>query len=220
MFAENKKTLKVHKSELNVLCSFLYSLTYSYLCTPKRKSMYIAKKLREESISEYLLYMWQVEDLIRANGCDIDKLEQTVVVPYGLPAEQHAELTEWYANLVEMMRLEGVEQCGHLQINKNIIIALTDLHIRLMHSQKFPFYQAAYYKALPFIVELRAKGGGQEKAELENCFDALYGVWMLRLQRKEVGKETAVAVADIVKFVGLLSDYYAKERAGELDIEE
>ena len=88
-----------------------------------------------------------------------------------------------------------------------------------MHSQKFPFYQAAYYKALPFIVELRAKGG-QDKSELENCFDALYGVWMLRLQRKEVGKETATAVADIVKFVGLLSDYYAKERAGELDLEE
>jgi hypothetical protein len=112
-----------------------------------------------------------------------------------------------------------VLQSGHLQINKNVIITLTDLHCRLMHSQKFPFYQAAYYKALPFIVELRAKGG-QDKSELENCFDALYGVWMLRLQRKEVSRETAGAVADIVKFVGLLSDYYAKERIGELDLED
>lgn len=180
--------------------------------------MYISRKLKEQSISEYLLYMWQVEDLIRANGCDVGRLEQTVVAAYNLPEEQRAELTEWYANLVEMMHLEGVEQSGHLQINKNVIITLTDLHFRLMHSQKFPFYQAAYYKALPFIVELRAKGG-QEKSELENCFDALYGVWMLRLQRKEVGKETAAAVADIVKFVGLLSDYYNKDRAGELDLE-
>lgn len=185
----------------------------------KIKSMYISRKLREESISEYLLYMWQVEDLIRANGCDIDKIDQSVLSAYNLPAEQHAELVEWYANLVEMMRLEHVEQGGHLQINKNVIIALTDLHCRLMHSSKFPFYQAAYYKALPFIVELRAKGG-QDKSELENCFDALYGVWMLRLQRKEVSKETATAVADIVKFVGQLSDYYAKEKAGDLDIED
>jgi hypothetical protein len=181
--------------------------------------MYISKRLKEQSISEYLLYMWQVEDLIRANGCNVDNLERTVVAAYNLPEEQRAELTEWYANLVERMRLEGVEQSGHLQINKNIIIALTDLHIRLMHSSKFPFYQAAYYKALPFIVELRAKGG-QDKAELENCFDAIYGVWMLRLQRKEVGKETVTALADIVKFVGLLSDYYTKERAGELELEE
>lgn len=181
--------------------------------------MIISKKLKEQSISEYLLYMWQVEDLIRAHSCDIDRLEQAVVTPYNLPVEQHAEMVEWYANLVEMMHLEAVEQSGHLQINKNVIISLTDLHFRLMHSQKFPFYQAAYYKALPFIVELRAKGG-QEKSELENCFDALYGVWMLRIQRKEVSTETAAAVADIVKFIGLLSDYYNKERAGELDIEE
>ena len=181
--------------------------------------MIISKKLKEQSISEYLLYMWQVEDLIRANGCNIDKLEQTVVAAYQLPEPQHGELVEWYANLVEMMRLEGVQQSGHLQINKNVIISLTELHYRLMHSQKFPFYQAAYYKALPFIVELRAKGG-QEKSELENCFDALYGIWMLRLQRKEVSKQTADAVADIVKFIGLLSDYYNKERAGELDLDE
>lgn len=162
--------------------------------------------------------MWQVEDLIRANGCDIEKIESSVVAAYNLPEAQHTQLIEWYANLVEMMRLERVEQSGHLQINKNIIISLVDLHCRLMHSQKFPFYQAAYYKALPFIVELRAKGG-QDKSELENCFDALYGVWMLRLQRKEVSKETSTAVADIVKFVGLLSDYYQKDRAGELDLE-
>ena len=181
--------------------------------------MIISKKLKEQSISEYLLYMWQVEDLIRANGCDVDKLEQSMVAPYNLPSEQHTEMVEWYANLVEMMRIEGVLQSGHLQINKNVIITLTDLHCRLMHSQKFPFYQAAYYKALPFIVELRAKGG-QDKSELENCFDALYGVWMLRLERKEVSRETAGAVADIVKFVGLLSDYYAKERIGELDLED
>ena len=212
MAKKNEFSLCSHSLKLVV------SLTYSYLCSFKAKKMFIAKNLREQSISEYLLYMWQVEDLIRANGCDIDKLEQTVVKAYNLPEEQRAELTEWYANLVEMMRFEGVEQSGHLQINKNIIIALTDLHIRLMHSQKFPFYQAAYYKALPFIVELRAKGG-QDKTELENCFDALYGVWMLRLGHKDVGKETAVAVADIVKFVGLLSDYYAKERAGELELE-
>ena len=181
--------------------------------------MYISKRLKEQSISEYLLYMWQVEDLIRANGCNVDNLERTVVATYNLPEEQRAELTEWYANLVEMMHLEGVEQGGHLQINKNVIIQLTDLHFRLMHSQKFPFYHAAYYKALPFIVELRAKGG-QGKTELENCFEVLYGVWMLRVSRKEVGKETVAAVADIVKFVALLSDYYNKEKLGELDLDE
>ena len=30
----------------------------------------IAQQLKERNIAEYLIYMWQIEDLIRANGCD------------------------------------------------------------------------------------------------------------------------------------------------------
>ena len=170
--------------------------------------MIISRKLKEQSISEYLLYMWQVEDLIRANGCDVDKLEQSMVAPYNLPAEQHAEMVEWYANLVEMMRIEGVQQSGHLQINKNVIITLTDLHCRLMHSQKFPFYQAAYYKALPFIVELRGKGNGKMKPELETALDALYGITLLRMQNKPVGAETSAAISAISNLLNMLAEKY------------
>ncbi len=180
--------------------------------------MYISRKLKEQSISEYLLYMWQVEDMIRANGCDVERLEQTVVAAYNLPEEQRVELTEWYANLVEMMHLEGVEQSGHLQINKNVIITLTDLHFRLMHSQKFPFYQAAYYKALPFIVELRAKGADKEKPELETCFEALYGILLLKLQKKEVGEETKKAQEAISTLLSMLSTYYVQDKKGELEL--
>ena len=33
--------------------------------------MFVAQKLRKESIAEYLLYMWQIEDIIRAYGCSL-----------------------------------------------------------------------------------------------------------------------------------------------------
>ena len=33
--------------------------------------MFISKQLKENNIAEYLIYMWQVEDMIRANGCDL-----------------------------------------------------------------------------------------------------------------------------------------------------
>ena len=108
---------------------------------------------------------------------------------------------------------------GHLQVNKNIIILLTDLHAQLLKSSKHPFYSAAYYKALPFIVELRAKSAeSQEKNEIENCFDALYGVMLLRMQKKEVSAETATAIDNIAKFIGLLCDYYKKDKEGELEV--
>ena len=112
--------------------------------------MKIAQQLKEKNIAEYLIYMWQVEDLIRANKCDIDLIRSNIISRY--PAEEHAPLEEWYGNLADMMRAEGVTEKGHLQINRNVIRNLTDLHADLLASTKYPFYNAAYFKALPFIV--------------------------------------------------------------------
>ena len=178
--------------------------------------MFISKQLKQQSIAEYLIYMWQVEDLIRAYGCDLERIREELVPRF--PAEQQGELAQWYEDLIEMMRREEVMQQGHLQINKNVITWLTDLHLQLLASSKFPYYNAAYYKALPFIVELRAKSeDSQQKNEIENCFDALYGVMLLRMQKKEVSAETAAAIDNIAHLIGLLSDYYKKEKAGELE---
>ena len=180
--------------------------------------MFVSKQLKESNIAEYLLYMWQVEDMIRANGMDMERISQTLVAPARLDAEREAQLVEWYENLIEMMRMEGVSERGHLQINKNIIALLTDLHLQLLKSTKFPFYSAAYYKALPFIVELRTQGDNRNLSELENCFEVLYGVLLLKLQKRDISEGTLQAVKAISQLLGLLSDYYKKDRAGVLEL--
>lgn len=179
--------------------------------------MQISQQLKEKNIAEYLIYMWQVEDIIRANDCDLDCLDQNIISRY--PEEDRPALREWYGNLVTMMREEDVREKGHLQINRNVIINLTDLHNALLASPKFPFYSAAYFKALPFIVELRGKSGKKEEPELETCFEALYGVMLLRLQKKEISPETNKAIEAISGFLSLLANYYDKERRGELELE-
>lgn len=180
--------------------------------------MYIAEQLKKKSVAEYLLYMWQVEDTLRAYELDVERIDREYIPQFGLDAEKSETLKGWYESLVEMMREEGVTEKGHLQVNKNIIILLNDLHVQLLKSSKHPFYSAAYYKALPFIVELRSKSAeSQEKGEIENCFDALYGTMLLRAQKKEVSPETATAIDNIAKFIALLSDYYQKDKAGEVD---
>lgn len=179
--------------------------------------MYIAKSLKEKNIAEYLIYMWQIEDLIRANDCDLSKISQNVIASYPYNEEQKKEVTEWYDNLINMMREEGVLEKGHLQINKNIITWLTDLHLQLLRSPKFPYYSAAYYKALPFIVELRSKGTNMEEPELETCFDALYGILLLRLQKKEISKETLKAQEAITSLLGMLAKYYQEDKQGKLE---
>ena len=67
-------------------------------------------------------------------------------------------------------------------------------------------------------MELRARSGHTDAPELENCFEALYGVMLLRLQKKPISKETQEAVAHITHLLSLLADAWRKERAGELEL--
>lgn len=182
--------------------------------------MYISQQLKQQNIAEYLLYMWQVEDMIRANGFDMEKIRKNIIAPYpSLDEKQKQELSRWYEDLINMMHDEGVMERGHVQINKNIIVWLTDLHLRLLRSPKFPYYSAAYYKALPFIVELRAKGADKDVPELETCFDAMYGVLMLKLKKKEISEETQKAIKVISDLLAILAGYYVKDKQGELELD-
>ncbi len=180
--------------------------------------MYISHQLKEQNIAEYLLYMWQIEDVIRACGLNIDRIKACMIdTVREMTDEQKQATLSWYGELIDMMHQEGVTSSGHLQINKNIIVWLTDLHLRLLASPKFPEYSAQYYKVLPYIVEIRAKGGKKELPEVENCFDMLYGVMLLRVQHKPLSEATEQATKEVSRFIAMLAAYYKKDKQGELE---
>lgn len=171
--------------------------------------MYIASLKRKENIAEYLLYMWQIEDLIRANDLDIDKIIENVVDKYdSLDLSQRKNYIEWYESLIDMMRRENIVENGHLQLNKNVIIQLYELHNTLLNDSRFTDYTAIYYKTLPFIVELRAKSSDKNCNEIETCMTALYGLLLLKLQNKDISPNTISAFNQITQFIALLSHYY------------
>ena len=87
--------------------------------------MFIADQLKKQSISEYLLYMWQVEDTIRAYGLDADRMDAEYIPLFKLDETKKIQLKKWYESLIQMMREEGVTEHGHLQVNTNVIIYLT-----------------------------------------------------------------------------------------------
>ena len=180
--------------------------------------MFIANELRKKNIAEYLLYMWQVEDTIRAFGCSMSRIRREYIERFDYTEEQKEELIDWYGNLIRMMNEEGCREGGHLQINRVTLQLLTDLHTQLLASPKFPFYNTAYYKVLPFIVELRSRGASKDESEVETCLNLLYGVMMLRLQKREITPNTQHAVKEVSTFIGMLSDYYKQDKEKPLDL--
>ena len=181
--------------------------------------MFIAKSIREKSVVEYLLYMWQMEDLIRAYGCSLTRIRREYIDRFDYTDQQKDEEEDWFGDLIRMMNQEGKREKGHLAINEVLLQDRGDLHVRLLQSTRFPFYSAEYYRVLPFIVELRQKGD-KEIGEVETCLNALYGVMLLRMRQKPISPETAHAIKAITTFLGMLSDYYIKDRTEGLEWEE
>ena len=181
--------------------------------------MFIAQELRKKNIAEYLLYMWQIEDTIRAFGCSLSRIRKEYIDRFDYTDDQKEEEADWFGNLIRMMNQEGCREQGHLQINMVVMQQLQELHAQLLASPKFPFYNSEYYKVLPFIVELRHRGADKDENEVETCFNSLYGVMMLRSQKKKITPNTQAAVKEITTFIGMLNDYYLKDKQEPLEFE-
>lgn len=170
--------------------------------------MIIAHQKRKENIVEYLIYMWQVEDLIRACRFDMDEIERRIISQYDQPDDIKQEIRRWYQELIDMMRGENVMETGHIQLNKNVVSELTDQHLRLLKSPQETVYGSLYYKALPAIVQLRSKSGGHELPEIETCLTAVYGYLLLKMQGKEISAETAESIKSISNLLAFLAAKY------------
>ena len=184
--------------------------------------MIIAQQKKKDNIAEYLLYMWQVEDLLRACDLDDDRIDQLLVSRFNdiVPSEQIPAIRQWYLELRDMMLSEGKRQSGHLQINVNVIADMTELHLRLLKEGQDAIYTSCFYSTLPYIVELRGREGENKLGELETCFTALYGLMILNMQKREISEQTKAAMQQISKFIALLADKYKSWKNGELDFDE
>ena len=181
--------------------------------------MFIAHKLKKENICEYLLYMWQVENLIRAFDLNIETINEQIIAPYPVTDDERKSLYEWYDSLIEMMRLENVQTDGHLQLNRNVILELDELHQAILKSGKDAGYNAKFYHILPFVSQLRANSQSQ-LSDVEICFNFQFGIMLLRIKKAEITPDTLQAQKEISKFMILLARNYQLYKSGELDLDE
>ena len=78
--------------------------------------MLIAKKLRKQNLVAYVLYMYQVEDIIRSYDCDIQKIAEEYLPRFDYDDEELEQALQWYDGLARMMHEEGCRERGHVQV--------------------------------------------------------------------------------------------------------
>ena len=171
--------------------------------------MYIAQRKRKENIAEYILYLWQLEDLLRALQFSPEAIYSQLVQKSELDEAKKQEVFFWYMDLVNLLRKEGKEENGHLEHTLHLIDDLDNLHKQLLTLPVGEKYRALYAAVAPEIPTLKSK----------LFFRALYAVMLYRI-KGDRSKEN-----DIRNVIGLISPavaelatvFHAVER-GETDL--
>ena len=165
--------------------------------------MLIANNKKETNIAEYILYMWQIEALIRSCNFNIYELEEAVISNYGVSGAEQLEIHNWYKQLIVEMKLQGIKKTGHLNSLKEIISELVMLHNML------------YGQALPNIDALLAKSGTTKISEIEVCLNGLFGKLSLKIQKKKISEDTENAIESFSKLIAFLTAKYHEMKAGK-----
>ena len=178
--------------------------------------MLIAQQKLKENIAEYILYMWQVEDMIRACSLDIEVIQERIVNPMVDDAAIRKDIRVWYADLISKMKLQGKEKIGHLRDLDDLFIEINYLHgtlIGLLGDEK---YKSIYQTAMPLMEDFKKRANTNNITEIEICFNGLYAKLMLRLQKKPITPETEEAFNSFAQVLGYLSVKYKLMKEGKL----
>ncbi len=181
--------------------------------------MHIAEQKYRENIAEYLLYMWQIEDIIRAFDFDIEKIENNLIRHNYEDEELIVQVKNWYDSLVRKMIREKLQKSGHLTELGEITGEMYFLHTTLVGSMHDEEYIKLYNEALPYLEEFKEKSNLKTINEIEIALTGLYTKLLLKLKGVDITKETESAFDTFRKLVSYLTKQFHKMKRGELNFQ-
>jgi hypothetical protein len=170
--------------------------------------LFISEELRRTNIAEYVLYMWQTEDMLRSLGFDIHKIQEAVIDKHDVSDELKDKLRNWYSGFIQMAELENIQKEGHLQVIKNVVNDMNDLHLWLLTQPSEVQYKKYYETAQPNIQALASKMQGKLNNEIDICMHGLYAQLLLSIQKKDISPETSNAFESFRQLIALLAAKY------------
>ena len=181
--------------------------------------MDIAQAKRKENLAEYILYLWQLEDLLRALQFSPEAIYSQLIAPRQIDEEQKHLFLLWYMDIVNLLRKEGKEESGHLEHTLHLIGDMHNLHLQLMQNPIGEHYRKTFQTLAPQLPMLRTLVKKEDVCDMELCFRALYAAMLYRIKGD---KKRADAIKDTIELVSPvvaeLAAMYGKVERGEVDL--
>ena len=183
--------------------------------------MDIAQAKRKENIAEYILYLWQIEDLLRALQFSPEAIYSQLVAPRQIEEEQKHVYLLWYMDIVNLLKKEDKEESGHLEHTLHLIGDMHNLHLQLMQNPVCEHYRTTFARLAPQLPMLHTLVKKEDVCDTEICFRALYAAMLYRIKGD---KKRAEAINDTIELVSPvvaeLAAMYGKVERGEIDLFE
>jgi Cu/Ag efflux protein CusF len=178
--------------------------------------MTLASQKIKQNIAEYIIFLWQMEDLVRAVNFDEDAID-SFVHSYVPDDTSFVEEKKWFVDLMQNMKKEGVEIRGHVTEVHELIFELNYLHNTMSNLVKDKTYLELYRKAQPNIKDYIERTDGKQTNDIEICLTALYGMLVLRLKKEVISDETTLAMQTFSNLLARLAFHYRLMKQGEVN---
>lgn len=170
----------------------------------------IATKKKLNNIAEYILYLYQMEDLIRSYQGNLEEINQYVVSHYPVEELEKSEISTWFEEIKSRMEQEGILEKGHLEETRKLVDELSKIHWQLLKTDKT--YFESYQKAKPHIIQTVMDAEGQDLGnEIQICLNGVYGLLLCRLLGKKVSDEQLKTAESFGEVLSLLNLVYQQE---------
>ena len=177
--------------------------------------MRVAEQKFRENIAEYLLYMFQIEDVIRSFNFDLDAILDVFVRPTLVDDSFLNQYKNWYSDLISQMQKQGVEKDGNIDSLKEIIIELIYLHNTLLTVVNDEKYKSLVDAAAEDILAFKEKSNFLKRHDIETLLHAMNMKLQLKMRKQEISPETELAMDKMRVQLAYLSREYGRMKSGE-----
>jgi hypothetical protein len=168
--------------------------------------MSVAEQKRENNIAEYIIHMYQTEDLIRAYEFDLELIKSRIVANIPGDEAKKKNLAKWYDDAIADMKKQGLEKSGHLAEVQEIVAELSSIHKELQSTDNN--FEEVHNKSKAHIEKSKAFAKGQIDDEVQICLNGVYGLLILRMEGKNIAPELMESINAFGDILSYLSFKY------------
>jgi hypothetical protein len=173
-----------------------------------------AKVKKKENIAEYIIHMYQTEDLILTYNFNLNEIHKYVIKHMSKEEAVLKELLLWYADIIDQMQSEKIINSNNrLSSTQSYVDELTRLHKILLESDKN--YITLFYNAKKNIKKNIELSKNTINNPVQLCLNGLYGMLLLKLNGKKITPYQQDTLSGFGAILAYLSNEYKKEACSE-----